>query len=97
MNLVSKRLATLLWSSLIVLAMPAPAAVVTANFASATTVPVTAAGYTGTGNTVNFTLSYRRSGARPCNREAGMTCRTLERMAGTFSACQRVNRGCSCG
>jgi len=58
MNAIPKRLVALIWSSLTLLATPLPAAVVTANFTSATTVPVTAASYTATGNTVNFTLNF---------------------------------------
>ena len=38
--------------------LPAAAGTVTANFTSATTVPVTAASYTATGNTVNISLGF---------------------------------------
>ncbi len=43
---------------LLVLALPAAAAEVAATFTTATTVPVTAAGYTATGNTVNLALGF---------------------------------------
>ncbi|MCU0779626.1 MAG: Ig-like domain-containing protein [Akkermansiaceae bacterium] len=42
----------------VVLQGVAPAAVVNANFTSATTIPVTAASYTATGNTVNLSLGF---------------------------------------
>lgn len=58
MNLIPKPVVALLWSSLILSAVPLRGAVVTANFTSATTVPVTAASYTATGNTVDFTLNF---------------------------------------
>ena len=58
MHLIPKPLAVLIWSALVLSAIPLPGAVVTANFTSATTVPVTAASYTATGNTVNITLSF---------------------------------------
>jgi len=61
MNLNPKRLASLIWSSLILFALPVRGAVVTATFTSASTVPVTAASYTATGNTVNITLSFAPS------------------------------------
>ncbi|MCF7675724.1 MAG: hypothetical protein K9M97_10295, partial [Akkermansiaceae bacterium] len=43
---------------LLVLAQPAAAAIVDATFTSATTVPVTASGYTAAGNTVTLALSF---------------------------------------
>jgi len=58
MNPTPKRFVTLIWSSLILLAAPVNAATVTANFTAATTVPVTAASYAATGNTVNLTLGF---------------------------------------
>jgi hypothetical protein len=58
MNLIPKPVVALLWTSLILLVVPLRGAVVTANFSSATTVPVTAASYTATGNTVDFTLNF---------------------------------------
>ena len=58
MHLILKPFAALIWSSLILLAMPLGGAVVTATFTSATTVPVTAASYTATGNTVDLSLGY---------------------------------------
>ena len=58
MNLIPKCIVTLLWTSLTLFSAAARAAVVTANFTSATAVPVTAASYTATGNTVNFTLNF---------------------------------------
>jgi hypothetical protein len=58
MNLIPKRLPVLIWSSLILLALPGRGAVVTANYNSAATVPVTVASYTAIGNTVNFTLNF---------------------------------------
>ena len=48
----------LIWSSLIVQAVPVRGAEVTASFTSATTVPVTAASYTATGNTVDISLGF---------------------------------------
>ena len=57
MNLLPAHLA-LLWTGLILVAASAPAAVVTANFTSPTTIPVTAASYTATGNTVDITLGF---------------------------------------
>jgi hypothetical protein len=58
MNLIPKPVVALLWTSLILSVVPLRGAVVTANFTSATTVPVTAASYTATGNTVDFTLNF---------------------------------------
>jgi len=58
MNAIPKRLVALIWSSLILFALPARGEMVTANFTSATTVPVTAASYTATGNIVNITLGF---------------------------------------
>lgn len=47
-----------LWCVLVLACVPVSAAVVNANFVSAATVPVTAAGYTAGGNTVDFTLGF---------------------------------------
>ncbi len=58
MNLIPTRVASLIWSGLILLAAPLPAAGVTATFTAATTVPVTAASYTATGNTVDLSLNF---------------------------------------
>ena len=58
MNLIPTRVASLILSGLILLASALPAAVVTANFTAATTVPVTAASYTATGNTVDLSLNF---------------------------------------
>jgi len=58
---IPKRLVALIWSSLILLAAPGRGAVVTASYTSATTVPVTAAGYTATGNTVDLSLGFAPS------------------------------------
>jgi len=58
MSLIPMRVVALLWSSLILIAAPSRAAVVTANFTSASVVPVTAASYTATGSTVNITLNF---------------------------------------
>ncbi len=58
MNSIPKRMMALIWTSLFLLALPLRGAVVTAGFNSAATVPVTAASYTATGNTVDISLNY---------------------------------------
>ncbi len=58
MNLLPARLVALLWANLILLAATARAALVTATYNAATDIPVAAASYTATGNTVNFTLNF---------------------------------------
>ncbi len=58
MNHPCKAFAVLLTAGLLALATSVRAAVVTANYSSAASVPVTASGYTATGNTVNFTLNF---------------------------------------
>ena len=58
MNPFFKRLAAFVSDGLCLLALPLPAAVVPANFTSATKVPVTAASYTATGNSVAISLSF---------------------------------------
>jgi alpha-tubulin suppressor-like RCC1 family protein len=58
MNLITKPAAALIWSSLILLAAPARGAVVAANYTTVTTVPVTVASYTASGNTVDFSLNF---------------------------------------
>ena len=58
MNPIRERILALLWSCLILLGVSARAAVVSANFTSASVVPVSVASYTATGNTVNLSLNF---------------------------------------
>jgi alpha-tubulin suppressor-like RCC1 family protein len=58
MNLPFKALATLSGAALLALVTAARAAVVAASYSSVGTVPLTAAGYTATGNTVDFALNF---------------------------------------
>ena len=58
MNLLPARLVALLLANMIVVAATATAAVVTATYNAATDIPVAAASYTATGNTVNFALNF---------------------------------------
>jgi len=58
MSPLPKRSSALVFCGLVLLARPACAAPVTANFTSAATVAVTAAGYTAGGNTVDITLGF---------------------------------------
>ncbi|MEI6676090.1 MAG: cadherin-like beta sandwich domain-containing protein [Verrucomicrobiota bacterium] len=58
MNLNPKRFITLIWSGLMLSALPLRGEVVVASYHSATDVPVTSANYTATGNSVDISLNF---------------------------------------